>query len=143
MRFWPRTLAKRANIRASHTVSAHSESKARIDWVTRPGAGLFWWCLPLGRPVRGKLLATIDARYRTNLGDFVPLDGDRLHLERAPLLSAALLYLRAAFLVGAAALGLFAAGMLTFGPHSTNNIIGVTLAIALLSFVPEIWKKYA
>jgi hypothetical protein len=38
---------------------------------------------------------------------------------------------------------LFAAGMLNFGPHSTNNIIGVTLAVALLSFVPEIWKKYA
>jgi hypothetical protein len=49
-----------------------------------------------------------------------------------------------AFLLGAAALGLFTADVLTFGPHSLNTIAGVTLVVALLSFVPEmIWKKYA
>jgi hypothetical protein len=48
-----------------------------------------------------------------------------------------------AFLLGAAALGLLAAGVFEFGPHAPNNIVGVTLVAALLSFVPEIWKKYA
>jgi len=39
--------------------------------------------------------------------------------------------------------GLLAAGLLALGPHALNNIVGVTLLAALLSFVPEIWKKYA
>ena len=47
------------------------------------------------------------------------------------------------FLLGAVALGLLAAGLLGFGPHALDNIVVVTLVIALLSFVPEIWKKYA
>jgi hypothetical protein len=34
-------------------------------------------------------------------------------------------------------------GLLAFGPHAlNNNIVGGTLVVALLSFVPEIWKKY-
>jgi hypothetical protein len=38
---------------------------------------------------------------------------------------------------------LLAAGLLEFGPQSLNAIVGLTLLAALLSFVPEIWKKYA
>jgi hypothetical protein len=38
---------------------------------------------------------------------------------------------------------MLAAGLLAFGRHALNNIVGVTLVVALLSFVPEIWKKYA
>jgi hypothetical protein len=38
---------------------------------------------------------------------------------------------------------LFAAGIALLGPHSPNNIVSVTLAVALLSFVLEmIWRKY-
>jgi hypothetical protein len=41
-------------------------------------------------------------------------------------------------------LGVLAAGLLPFGPHALNNVVGVTLVAALLSFVPEmIWKKYS
>jgi hypothetical protein len=48
------------------------------------------------------------------------------------------------FLLGAVVLGLLAAGLLPFGPHALNNVVGVTLVAALLSFVPEmIWKKYS
>ncbi len=48
-----------------------------------------------------------------------------------------------AFFLGAAALALFAAGIPLLGSHSLNNVIGITLAAALLSFVPEmIWRKY-
>ena len=48
-----------------------------------------------------------------------------------------------AFILGAAALASFAAGLTHFGPHSLNNIIGLSLGVALLSFLPElIWRKY-
>jgi hypothetical protein len=48
-----------------------------------------------------------------------------------------------AFILGAAALALFAAGIALLGPHSLNNIVGITLTVVLLSFVPEmIWRKY-
>jgi hypothetical protein len=33
-------------------------------------------------------------------------------------------------------------GLLALGPYARNNIVGLTLIVALLSFVPEIWKKY-
>jgi hypothetical protein len=44
---------------------------------------------------------------------------------------------------GCTALALFAAGIDPLGPHSLNNILGLTLIVALWSFVPEmIWRKY-
>ncbi|MHB8477793.1 MAG: hypothetical protein ACYDBZ_16055 [Steroidobacteraceae bacterium] len=48
------------------------------------------------------------------------------------------------FFPGAAALALFAAaGIALLGPHSLKNIVGITLIVVLLSFVPEmIWRKY-
>ena len=48
-----------------------------------------------------------------------------------------------AFFLGAATLAFFAAGVALLGPHSLNNIVGVTLAVVLLSFVPEmVWRQY-
>jgi hypothetical protein len=48
-----------------------------------------------------------------------------------------------AFFLGATALALFAAGVALLGQHSLNNIVGITLTVVLLSFVPEmIWRKY-
>jgi hypothetical protein len=39
---------------------------------------------------------------------------------------------------------LLATGIALLGPHSLNNIVGITLTVALLSFVPEmVWGKYA
>jgi hypothetical protein len=47
------------------------------------------------------------------------------------------------FFLGAAALALSVAGVAFKGPHSLNNIVGITLTVASLSFVPEmIWRKY-
>ena len=48
-----------------------------------------------------------------------------------------------AFLLGAAVLGLLAVGLVVLEAHALNNIVGITLLAALLSFIPEIWKKYA
>jgi hypothetical protein len=48
-----------------------------------------------------------------------------------------------AFFLGAIALALFAVGVAPLGSHSLNNIVGITLTAAVLSFVPEmIWRKY-
>jgi hypothetical protein len=143
MRCWPQTLPKPANIRANHAVSDHSESQARNDWVTRPGAGFFWWCFPLGVGFAANFLqlsasasALIWAILFVWMGTGCILNARRCHRLHCYISGPS-------FLLGAAALGLFAAGMLTFGPHSTNNIIGVTLVVALLSFMPEVWKRYA
>src|SRR5260370_20589981 len=128
----------------NYTVSSQADSHTRNDWVTRPGSGFFWWCLPLGLgfaanfltlPARG--IALIWVVLFVWMGTGCILNARRCHRLHCYISGPA-------FLLGAAALGLFAAGVLTVGPHSINNIVGVTLVVTLLSFVPEmIWKKYA
>jgi hypothetical protein len=134
-----RTLVK--NIESQ--VSNQTCNLARNDWATRPGAGFFWWCLPLGLgfganfltlAVRG--IATIWVILFVWMGTGCILNARRCHrLHR---------YISGpTFLLGALVIGLLAAGLLAVGPHAPNNIVGVTLVVALLSFVPEMWKKYA
>ena len=115
----------------------------RSDWVTRPGAGVFWWCLPLGigfaanflaLPTRGA--ASIWAILFVWMGTGCILNARRCHRLHCFISGPT-------FLLGAVVLGLLAAGLLALGPHSLNNIVGITLLVAFLSFVPEIWKKYA
>jgi hypothetical protein len=123
-------------------MSNQPDDLTRNDWVTRPGAGVFWWCLPLcigcasnsfALPARD--LALIWMVSFVWMGTGCVLNARRCHRLHCYISGPV-------FLLGAAALGLFAAGLLAFGPHSLNNIVGVTLLAALLSFVPEIWKKY-
>lgn len=48
------------------------------------------------------------------------------------------------FLLGALVCALFATGLIALGPHALNNVVSITLVLALLSFVPEvIWRKYS
>jgi hypothetical protein len=124
-------------------VSDQPDNYTRNDWVTRPGAGFFWWCLPLGvgfatnffaLPVRGT--AIIWVILFVWMGTGCILNAHRCHRLHCYISGPV-------FLLGAAALGLLAAGLPAFGPHSLNTIVGVTLLAALLSFAPEIWKKYA
>ena len=119
------------------------DSNARNDWVTRPVAGFLWWCLPLGLglaanflalPVRGTAIIWVILFVWMGTGCILnALRCHRLHCYVSG----------PTFLLGAVVLGFLATGLLAFGPHALNNIVGVTLVIALLSFVPEIWKKYA
>jgi hypothetical protein len=127
----------------NHTVSNQPNNHPRIDWVTRPGAGFFWWCLPLGvgftanffaLPARG--IALIWVILFVWMGAGCVLNARRCHRLHCYISGPA-------FLLGAAILGLSAAGLLALGPHALNNIVGATLVVALLSFIPEIWKKYA
>jgi hypothetical protein len=124
-------------------VSDQLDNHTRSDWVTRPGAGFFWWCLPLGLgfaanflalPVRGT--AIIWVILFVWMGTGCILNARRCHRLHCYISGPT-------FLLGALVLGFLAAGVLAFGPRALNNIVGVTLVIALLSFVPEIWKKYA
>ncbi len=116
--------------------------RTRNDWVTRPGAGLFWWCFPLGLGFAANFLALpvggtalIWAILFLWMGTGCILNARRCHRLHCYISGPA-------FLLGAIVLGLLAAGLLGLGPHALNNIVGVTLVVVLLSFVPEIWKKY-
>jgi hypothetical protein len=120
-----------------------TDHHSRNDWVTRPGAGFFWWCLPLCigfaanffmLPARG--LTLIWVILFVWMGTGCILNARRCHRLHCYISGPT-------FFLGAAVLGLSAAGLLAFGPHSLNNIVGVTLVATLVSFVPEIWKKYA
>jgi hypothetical protein len=124
-------------------VSDQPDIHIRNDWVTRPLAGLLWWCLPLGfgfaanffgLPVR--VTAIMWMILFVWMGTGCILNARRCHRLHCYISGPT-------FLLGAVVLGLLAAGLLGFAPHNLNNIVGVTLLAALLSFVPEIWKKYA
>jgi|SRR5882672_7234248 len=129
----------------SDAMSERPYSETPNDWVHRPGPGFVWWCLPLVVGLAANFF-TLSPRTTTTIWmvSFVWMGtGCILNARRCHRLHC---YISGpAFLLGAAALGLFAAGITVLGPpHSPNNIVGVTLSVALLSFVPEmIWRKYA
>jgi hypothetical protein len=115
----------------------------RNDWVDRPGMGFVWWCLPLGIGVASSCFA-ISGRAASLvwmvaflwMGTGCILNARRCHRLHCYISGPA-------FFLGAAALAWLAAGIAPLGPHSLNNILGLTLIVALLSFVPEmIWRKY-
>jgi len=116
--------------------------EVRDDWVNRPGMGIVWWCLPLAVGVAASYLASSPlTTVLVWIVSFVWMGtGCILNARRCHRLHC---YISGpAFFLGAAALGLFAAGIAFARPHSLNNIVGITLTVALLSFVPEIiWKK--
>src|SRR5258707_9582182 len=119
-------------------------NERRNDWVDRPGMGFVWWCLPLGIGVASNVFA-MSARATALIWmvSFVWMGtGCILNARRCHRLHC---YISGpVFFLGAAALALFGAGIALLGPHSLNNIVGLTLTAALLSFVPEmIWRKYA
>jgi len=118
-------------------------NEPRKDWVGRPGMGFVWWCLPLGIGVASNFFA-LAARPTAFiwLAAFLWMGtGCVLNARRCQRLHC---YISGpAFFLGAAALALFAAGVAPWGPHSLNNIVGITLSLALLSFLAEmIWQKY-
>ena len=115
----------------------------RNDWVDRPGMGFIWWCLPLALGVAASFFASPRATVLVWIVLFIWMGtGCILNARRCRRLHC---YISGpAFFLGAAALTLFVAGVAFEGPHSLNNIVGITLAVVLLSFVPEkIWRKYA
>jgi hypothetical protein len=116
--------------------------ETRNDWVNRPGMGFVWWCLPLVIGFASNFFSmAARATALVWMASFIWMGtGCTLNARRCHRLHC---YISGpAFFLGAAALALFAAGI-ALGPHSLNNIVGLTLAVALLSFLPEmIWRKY-
>ena len=119
-------------------------NERRNDWVDRPGMGFVWWCLPLGIGLASNFFV-ISARGPALIwmvsflwmGTGCILNARRCHRLHCYISGPV-------FFLGAAALALFATGIALLGPHSLNNIVGLTLTAALLSFVPEmIWRKYS
>jgi hypothetical protein len=124
-------------------MSEQRVNEAAKDWVGRPGKGFVWWCLPLGIGFAANYFASSPrAAALVWMIAFVWMGtGCLLNARRCHRLHC---YISGpAFIIGAAALALFAVGVAQLGRHSLNNIVGVTLAVALLSFVPEMfWRKY-
>jgi hypothetical protein len=116
--------------------------QTRSDWVRRPGMGFVWWCLPLGVGVAADYLTSSPrASALVWMASFIWMGtGCLLNARRCHRLHC---YISGpVFFLGAAALILFAAGI-SLGPHFLNNIVSITLGLALLSFVPEIiLRKY-
>ena len=119
-------------------------SETKSDWVRRPGSALLWWCLPLCIGLAADFFALSP---RTSalvwmllfawMGTGCLLNAHRCHRLHCYISGYA-------FVFGAVTAGLFGAGVLALGPRSLNNLIWVTLGVALLSFVPEVlWRKYA
>ena len=107
------------------------------DWLRRPGTGFVWWCIPLGIGVAGDyFFSSPRAGAMIWIVSFIWMGtGCILNARRCHRLHC---YISGpAFFVGAAALALSLAGIALLGPHFLNNTVSITLAVALLSFVPE------
>lgn len=124
-------------------MSEHGVDEIANDWARRPWMGLVWWGIPLGAGVAANQIASSPrAIALVWMVSFVWMAlGCILNARRCHRLHC---YISGpAFLLGAASLALFAAGIALLGPHSLNNIVGITLTSVLLSFVPEmIWRRY-
>ena len=124
-------------------MNEQSVDNAGTDWVRRPGMGFVWWCLPLGVGVAANyFVSTPRSVALVWMASFVWMGtGCILNAHRCHRLHC---YISGpAFFLGALALVLLASGIALLGPRSLNSIVGITLIVALLSFVPEmIWRKY-
>jgi hypothetical protein len=124
-------------------MSKQPVTEAANDWVRRPGTGFVWWCLPLGVGIAANFFASSPhVAALVWVASFVWMGtGCLLNARHCHRLHC---YISGpAFFLGAVALALFATGVALLGPHSLNNIVGITIIVALLSFLPEmIWRKY-
>jgi hypothetical protein len=111
--------------------------------VRQPVSALIWWCLPivlavladnLRLPVRE--LAGVWCAAFVWMASGCILNAVRCHRLHCYISGPA-------FLGGAAACGLLAAGILATRPHMLSYITAGTILLALASFLPElIWRKY-
>jgi hypothetical protein len=113
------------------------------DLLSTRGSAFFWWCLPLAIGLAAGFLNS-----NSTLGAAVWCvclawmgTGCLLNVVRCRRLHCTIA--GPVFMLGAIAELLVAVGRNPFGPHAANNIVGVSLLLALLSFVPEmIWGRY-
>ena len=119
------------------------KSSPRGDWFAQPIAAFLLWCVPLAIGFSASLLLPPRTAALAWMVAFVWMGaGCTLNAYRCHRLHC---YISApVFFIGAVTQGLLAANVLSLGPQAANNIVGATLLLVLLSFVPErIWGKYA
>ena len=123
----------------SHTMPYETTNR---DWFRQPLSALVWWGLPFAIAfgsnfwrVSLREAAWIWSGSMAVMGLGCTLNAIRCHRLHC--------YISApVFFLGALGEGLLAAGVSM--PLVAGNIVGLTLVLALLSFVPEmIWRKYA
>ena len=115
----------------------------RSDWFARPTSAFFLWCIPLAVGFAASRLglplgvaAAIWSALFVWMGAGCLINALRCHRLHCYIAGPV-------FFLGALVTALLAAGM-ALGPHALTNTVGFTLALALLSFLPEmIWRRYA
>lgn len=121
------------------------KTAAGKDWARQPLTIILWWGLPIaiGAASAGllRLPPRADAGVCALLFAWMAtgclLNARRCHRVHCYISGPALL-------LGAIFAGLVAAGVIDLGPSIFGNAVSAILALALLSFVPEIvWKRYA
>lgn len=114
------------------------------DLVRQPVSFAFWWGLPIAIGLAADFLhlpfrigAALCALLFAWMATGCLLNAMRCHRLHCYISGPV-------FLVGALFATGTALGIVAVGPPAFGNVVGATLILALLSFVPEfIWKRYA
>jgi len=114
------------------------------DLVRQPVSAMFWWGLPIAIGLAADFL---HLPFRIGAGLCAVLflwmaTGCLINAMRCHRLHC---YISGpVFLLGALFAAGVALGIIAVSPHLFGNVVGATLILALLSFVPEfVWKTYA
>jgi hypothetical protein len=121
-----------------------TDATKRSDWASQPLTVFMWWGLPIAL---GASVGLLHLSFRASAGICAGLfvwmaTGCGLNAMRCHRLHC---YISGpVLLLGAIFAGLVAAGVANPGPGAFHNVVGATLVLALLSFLPEmLWKRYA
>jgi len=115
------------------------------DLVSQPISFVLWWGLPLAIGAATAELLHLPFRFGAGvcavlfvwMATGCLLNARRCHRVHCYISGPV-------FLLGAIFAGLVALGVIGVNLSTFNNAVGLTLILALLSFVPEmVWKRYA
>jgi hypothetical protein len=121
-----------------------TQDRRENDWARRPVPAVVWWGLPLTVGLASNLLhlRLTDAAWIWSVAMAWMGIGCLLNARRCRRLHCFIA--GPAFLLGAAAAALIAAGVIHMGSHALSYVTFVVFALALLSFIPEmVWRRYA
>ena len=114
------------------------------DLVQQPVSAMFWWGLPIAIGLAADFLhlpfligAGLCAVLFLWMATGCLLNAARCHRLHCYISGPV-------FLLGAIFAASVALGVVAVSPHVFGSVVGATLILALLSFVPEfVWKRYA
>jgi len=113
------------------------------DLLNTRTSAFFWWCLPLAIGFAASFLSSNSALVAMVWCVCLAWMGTGCVLNAIRCRRLHCYIAGPVFILGAIAEGLVATGMSVFGSHAVSNIVGVTLILVVLSFVPEmVWGRY-